>query len=355
MACVHKMIEAKILKNLVPLNELSDETLEKLSTQLQAEPYPAGAVICEEGDTDNSSIYLLEGGVELVRAKTTMRRVVQAGTADATFPIANERPRPETITSTTGVVIARVDNNRLDRAVMFDELTTTITTLTSKNQNVENDNEWVDRILNTKAFSQVPQDKLGPILLKMEGRHIKNGETVISQGVTSNYYYVIKKGAFNVCRKNSSGAVTIVTELGPGDVFGEESLISGLGANASVIATSDATVMRLAKEDFDDLLKQPLLNYVNTAEAADIANKGGVIIDVRSAREFEHGNLKGSVNIPLLQIRNGFDKLNKTKKYVICCKRGIQSEVASFLMRQNGFDVSVLRGGLAAIARKPVK
>ena len=81
--------------------------------------------------------------------------------------------------------------------------------------------------------------------------------------------------------------------------------------------------------------------------------QGAMVIDVRTPEEFKKGNLRGSVNIPLLSIRDGFDKLSKDKSYVLCCRRGIQSEVAAFLMRQKGFDVSVLKGGLATIASKP--
>jgi CRP-like cAMP-binding protein len=346
------MVDVEILRNLIPLNELAEETLNKLAVQLKEEPYPAGAVLCEEGDPENSSIYLLEGGVELVTSKSTMRRIVHAGTPDANFAIAQERPRPDTITATTGVRIVRVDNSRLDRAVMFDELTTSVTTLGNKQNKKESDNEWVDRMLNTDAFSQVPQDKLGPILLKMEGRHIKNGETVIAQGEGGRFYYVIKKGSFNVCRKSDRG-VEIVASLGPGDVFGEESLISGQATNASVIATSDATVMSLDKDDFDKLLKEPLLQYVDADTAGQMIQKGAMVIDVRTPEEFKKGSLRGSVNIPLLSIRDGFDKLASDKPYVLCCRRGIQSEVAAFLMRQKGFDVSVLKGGLATIAKKP--
>ena len=348
------MVDVEILRNLIPLNELTDDTLSKLAKQLIVETYPAGAVLCEEGDADGTSLYLLEGGVELVTSKTTMRRIVQAGTADANFAIAQERPRPDTITATTGVRIIQVDSSRLDRAVMFDELTTSVTTLNGKTGKKESDNEWVDRMLNTDAFSQVPQEKLGPILLKMEGRHVNNGDTVIAQGVPGEYYYVIKKGQFNVCRKSDKG-VEIVANLGAGDVFGEESLISGHGTNASVIATTDATVMCLAKSDFDALLKEPLMQYVDADKAGQMIKQGAMVIDVRTPEEFKKGSLRGSVNIPLLSIRDGFDTLSKDKAYVLCCRRGIQSEVAAFLMRQKGFDVSLLKGGLATIAKKPKK
>jgi rhodanese-related sulfurtransferase len=36
---------------------------------------------------------------------------------------------------------------------------------------------------------------------------------------------------------------------------------------------------------------------------------------------------------------------------VIYCRNDVQSEVAAFLLRQRGFEVAVLRGGLESLRR----
>ncbi|MDH5633810.1 MAG: cyclic nucleotide-binding domain-containing protein [Gammaproteobacteria bacterium] len=340
------MVDVELLRNLIPLNDLAEETLRKVADQLVPEPYPAGTVICDEGDTEDTAIYLIEGGVELVSTRSTMRRVVQAGTADASFAVAKARPRPDTITATTAIKLIRVDNSKLDRVVLFDELTTTLNTLQKSEKKAESDNEWMDRMLNTDAFANIPEANLGPILLKMEGVHIKKGAAVISQNEEGRFYYVIKRGEFNVARRDSKGMVNIVAKLGPGAVFGEESLVSGQGASASVVAITDATVMRLSRDDFDDLVKKPLLKHVTREKASQLAKNGAIILDVRTEEEFARGSLRGSINIPLESIRNGIDKLDKTRNYIVCCRSGVQSAVAGFLMSQRGLEVSVLQGGL---------
>jgi len=81
--------------------------------------------------------------------------------------------------------------------------------------------------------------------------------------------------------------------------------------------------------------------------------KGGAgLLDIRASDEYKTGALKGSKNFPIDQLRDRANELELRRRYVLCCKTGVQSEVAAFLLRQRGFEVFVLKGGLQAIPRK---
>ena len=71
------MVDPELLKNLIPLHNLTAGNLERLAKRVQVEELPTGRVIFNEGDTDDDAVYLLEGGVELSSHETTMKRVVQ--------------------------------------------------------------------------------------------------------------------------------------------------------------------------------------------------------------------------------------------------------------------------------------
>jgi CRP-like cAMP-binding protein len=118
------MLTAEILKNFTPLHTLTDEHLARLAKRVVVEDVAKGAQVCVEGDTDNDAIYLLEGGVEMRSRSSSMSRVLQAGTPDAAFPVSPGRPRPYTATATTAARIFRIDNAKLDRAVLLDEVST---------------------------------------------------------------------------------------------------------------------------------------------------------------------------------------------------------------------------------------
>lgn len=57
------------------------------------------------------------------------------------------------------------------------------------------------------------------------------------------------------------------------------------------------------------------------------------------------------MNIPITELRARLTQLDPVCPYVLYCRNGVQSEVAAFLLRQRGFEVYVLLGGLGSIQR----
>ena len=345
------MLTPETLKNFTPLHSLSDDHLLRLTKRVKVEDIAKGTELCHEGGTDTDSIYLLEGGVELQSQSSSMKRVLQAGTPDAYFPLGPGLPRPYTITATTAARIFRIDNAKLERAVLLDTVSTSITQVHATGTAFSGDNEWLEQMLDNPAFSALPREQVVMLLLRLEPISVKTGEAIIRQGAVGDYYYIVKEGQFSVSRKDAQGKVTLVDRLKGGDVFGEEALITGDPRNANIVAMSDGIVMRLAKKDFDEMLAKPLITRVTVEEAQDRLRRGARLVDVRSAAEFRQGALKGSVNIPIDELRAQLLQLDPVCPCVLYCHNGVQSEVAAFLLRQRGFDVAVLRNGLQSLPR----
>ena len=346
------MVEPKVLHNLVPLHNLSEDNLSRLASKLAVEELPSGAIICREGDKNDYAIYLLEGGIELSSRASTMRHVMQGGTPDAAYPLANSLPREFTIKATTKVKIIRIDNRKLDRAVVLDELTTTITSVHgAQKRKLSGNTEWLEEMLTSRVFAKLPRAKITPLMLRMQVISVKSGQVVFKQGDPGDYYYVVKRGRFNISRKEPHGKVKLLEELHAGSVFGAESLISGQARDVSVVAMSDGTLMRLSRQDFAELLKAPLLTFVSGAEAQRMLKDGVGLVDVRSKDQYQAGALRGSVNLPFTDLRNSLGKLDRKRKYILCCNTGVQSEVAAFLLAEKGLDVYVLKGGLQAVQK----
>lgn len=78
---------------------------------------------------------------------------------------------------------------------------------------------------------------------------------------------------------------------------------------------------------------------------AQLVKEGAIIIDVRSKGEFAGGHIKGSINIPVDQLRNNLNKLkNKTKPIITCCASGMRSASAKSLLKSIGY-LEVYNGG----------
>ena len=72
---------------------------------------------------------------------------------------------------------------------------------------------------------------------------------------------------------------------------------------------------------------------------------GAVVIDVRTAYEFDLGHVPGSINIPVDRILLNVSRIKDMKKPVIfCCTTGARSGQAVKIMKANGLH-EVYNGG----------
>jgi rhodanese-related sulfurtransferase len=90
----------------------------------------------------------------------------------------------------------------------------------------------------------------------------------------------------------------------------------------------------------------------NAAEATQLMNREhAVLLDVRSAQEFEAGHILGALNIPEAELGGRSDELEKHRErpVIVCCQSGAASMRAARVLRFSKFaNVGCLRGGLAA-------
>ncbi len=72
----------------------------------------------------------------------------------------------------------------------------------------------------------------------------------------------------------------------------------------------------------------------------------GTLLDVRNPDEFENGTLPGAINIPLNDLRDRLDELDRGKPVVVFCQVGQRGYNAARILMQHGFaDVVNLAGG----------
>jgi len=91
----------------------------------------------------------------------------------------------------------------------------------------------------------------------------------------------------------------------------------------------------------------PQVNY------AGLVKQGAIIIDVRSKGEYAGGHIKGSVNIPLDQLRNNLAKLkDKNKPIITCCASGMRSASAKSLLKGCGYKEVYNGGGWGSLQNK---
>lgn len=69
------------------------------------------------------------------------------------------------------------------------------------------------------------------------------------------------------------------------------------------------------------------------------------IIDTRTPAELELGTISGAVNIPVDDIRERLNEIDKNKPVVVFCAVGLRGYIAARILMANGYDVRNLSGG----------
>lgn len=344
------LIDKAILRKFVPANALNFENFEELAGKTVIEEVAAGKALFKEGDTDRKAVYLVEGEVELTNS-SGQKSIIKAGTDPARHPLVNQQPRKHTATAISPAKITRIDSDLLDILLTWDQLSgieVDEITIDEGSEEGEEGGDWMTRILQSKAFLQVPPANIQAMFMRMQEVPVKAGETIIKQGDDGDYYYIIKSGKCKVTRSSKSNTEITLATLSDGDAFGEEALLSEAKRNANITMTTDGTLMRLSKEDFNQLLKEPMLSWVTNEEAETMVKEGAVWVDVRLETEHKNNSIPGSINIPLFMLRMKADSLDSNKKYILYCDTGRRSSAGAFLLSERGVQAYCLKGGLTA-------
>ena len=81
--------------------------------------------------------------------------------------------------------------------------------------------------------------------------------------------------------------------------------------------------------------------YDNLKKALDLMSKSTnlVLLDVRTPEEYMGGSAPNSINIDVLNtdFKSKIDILDKNKEYIVYCRSGNRSAIASSIMATNGF------------------
>ena len=97
------------------------------------------------------------------------------------------------------------------------------------------------------------------------------------------------------------------------------------------------------------VIENLLTNKVHHFHWHDVENlprNGSVtLLDTRSQTEYAAGTIDGFINIPLDDLRNRLDKLDKEKPIYLTCQIGLRGYMATRILMQNGFEVYNLSGG----------
>ena len=338
----------QVLKTLAPLDGMKRENLNALAKKVSVKTLNAGRALFQQGDTDKRTVWLVRGRIEALEGERLVASI-RAGTPEARNPLFPNLPRKVTVRAIDEIAFVAIDSDLLDVMITWDQTGSyEVEELQAQLQSAGSD-DWMTTLLQTNAFHRIPPANIQAIFQRLQRTPCRAGEVVIKQGDEGDYFYIIVQGKCAVTRETPLSREGIkLAELNVGDTFGEEALIAEAKRNATDTMTTDGVLMRLNKQDFRELMNEPLLQWVVPEQARKILERGGRWLDVRLPSEHQNLGIEGALNVPLYLIRLKLSTLDRTKPYVVYCDTGRRSSAAAYILVERGFEAYVLKGGLGS-------
>ena len=346
----------QVLRQFVPLNDLTSDNLQELANKTPIETLAKGKALFKKGESDNFSYYLLSGEL-LLLGDGGEKKTIRGGSAHTRFPLEHHRPRRYTAIAEADCHFFRVDNDMLDILLTWDQNAGMMVSDIDEDDSAANEedegSDWMTMMLRSEIFHRIPPSNIQAVFMRMERMPVVSEQAIIKQGDEGDYYYFIEKGRCVVTHTTKSGKAIKLAELESGTGFGEEALISDNKRNANVTMLTEGVLMRMAKGDFVELLKAPVLQNVDYASGKQMVEDGGAEwLDVRLDSEHKNVAIPGSMNIPLYLLRIKSRELDQNTKYIVYCDTGRRSSSAAYLLNERGYDAYFLNGGLRSLKKE---
>src|SRR5262245_18022829 len=108
-----------------------------------------------------------------------------------------------------------------------------------------------------KRFSGLSVLECTEVVKRMKRRDFPPNTMIVREGAPGNSMFFITAGLVEVRKKDTNTGIDfLLTEMGPGQNFGEMSLLTGKPRTATVAATQPTTCAVLEQKDFQDLMMQ---------------------------------------------------------------------------------------------------
>jgi CRP/FNR family cyclic AMP-dependent transcriptional regulator len=119
----------------------------------------------------------------------------------------------------------------------------------------------VDELRQVGLFGAVSDEVLQFLSSKLVVMHPAAGDAVFHEGDPARDMFVVMSGEMEVLKKSQHGVEARVALLGPGDWFGEMSILDVQPRSATVRVLAPSRLLRIAASDLDALYRHDVKAY----------------------------------------------------------------------------------------------
>jgi len=241
-------VPTKVVTKKVPLfDDLPQDAFVALVNRLGYHRHGAGHLIIREGEPGRSFFIIVEGRVRVYKAGADGKEITLAHLGEGAFfgemAMLSGAPRTANVVSEEETEILEVTDTVLrDLATKYPQVVNSLK------------NFYRQRLLNnvmaiSPLFKDFDPAQRKALVEKFRMRQAAPEEKVIAEGKSTDGLYVVLHGVVDVTVEQRQ-----VARLREGEIFGEMSLLSRDPARATVTAKSNAILLRLPRDSFQELV-----------------------------------------------------------------------------------------------------
>src|SRR5688572_6434676 len=113
-----------------------------------------------------------------------------------------------------------------------------------------------DLLGNIPLFAKLKDEELGELAKLLKSERVEDHQPIFWIGEEGSDFYILQVGRVTVSYPDDTGREVTIAVLGPGDFFGEISLLDGGPRTSTIRADGDVMLLSLSRADFLEFLKK---------------------------------------------------------------------------------------------------
>lgn len=329
-----KKVLFKLSNLYFPFNNLSPERLQEIVNHIRIIELRQDEVLQVRGTASQDYLYLMEGEIDIV-CEGNIRNIRNPEETQRTPVILPKEPLSCSIIARDNCIISHANRDTLDNLIAWDHI----------GRESSDSVKYIDLIRNALMFKRLPFEYIEHAFSRMKINRFRKGDTIPAEQCHS--YCLILNGRAEVQKfDNLSQRFRRVTELGVGDIFGEEAQVACKNPNETILILEDSEILTLDRNDYQELIKRPVVRSVQASVAKTMIDNGYQLLDVRFPEEYSEDRIPNAKLMPLSELVYRLEELDKDQPYIIYCHSGPRSTVAALILNEHHFEAHSLEGGL---------
>src|SRR5690554_1574389 len=165
------VINLERLHNFIPFDGLSESHLRDIAGQIQQLNLAPSKMLFKRGDSSSLAYFLISGSLDLIDASFQVRKF-PADDDENYLALDNYPQHSVNAISTEPSVVYAIERDKLDLLMTWTQAAESM--LGDEDDSSERD--WMDTLLTSGLFAQVPPQKIQSLFVKFEEREVRSEE-----------------------------------------------------------------------------------------------------------------------------------------------------------------------------------